>query len=331
MSENIDDQPARKRGHTKIALQLVAIAFFAFLIVYFMRKYAADISSLKHLSISDILLISAWSFVSYSAYAYAVYVVLVDVGFKGLSPFGWLRVYFASRLVNFFVVQGGNIFRLVLLKKNYGFSYTNSIGVTTFLIWINALVALLAGIYFLSETGPHTRIFGLTLVEWTVIATLVLLAGPILVAWAIQAFRDSAFWRSNFLVPFMKIAEFYIESLKKPGLLGQITILSAVHFFFFVGVNYFSFRAIGQTVEISAVCLYTTAFVFTRYINVVPGNLGVSELVGGLVSEQLGTGFGNGLIVAGIVRVVEFIMILLVGLLYGNRLVFDRIASRKIR
>ena len=73
-----------------------------------MRKYWADMSSLQHLSLPDILIIDAWSFVPYAAYAYAVYVVFVSLGLKNLGPFAWLRIYFVSRLVNFFVTQCGN-------------------------------------------------------------------------------------------------------------------------------------------------------------------------------------------------------------------------------
>ncbi len=52
-----------------------------------MRKYWADMSSLQHLSLPDILIIDAWSFVPYAAYAYAVYVVFVSLGLKNLGPF----------------------------------------------------------------------------------------------------------------------------------------------------------------------------------------------------------------------------------------------------
>jgi len=104
--------------------------------------------------------------------------------------------------------------------------------------------------------------------------------------------------------------------------------LSAAHFYLFVGVNYVSFHSIGIPLELPVVCLYTTAFVFSRYINVVPGNLGVSELIGGLISEQMGVGFGNGLLVAGIVRVVEVMMILLAGLIYGKFAIFEYFSNR---
>lgn len=93
-------------------------------------------------------------------------------------------------------------------------------------------------------------------------------------------------------------------------------------------MNYFSFQAIDQPVDLAIVCIFTTAFVFTRYINVVPGNIGLSELVGGLVSEQMGVGFGNGLVVSGIVRIVEVLMILLIGLIYGQFMVFSYFARR---
>ncbi len=328
MNKDISSDLTRKSGFLKITLQLCAIALFVFAIVYFMRKYSADISSLQHLSLPDILIIGAWSFVSYTAYAYAVYVVFVDLGLKDLGPFAWLRIYFVSRLVNFFVTQGGNLYRLVLLKKKHNFSYTNAIGVTAFLFWINALIALIVSIYFLAGFERKLYLYGVSLLNWSMLVVLVLLLGPLLIVWSIQPFRESSIWRSRMLRPFVIIADFFIATVRNGGLLARLTILSIVHFLFFVGVNYFSFRAIDQPIDVAVVCFFTTAFVFTRYINVVPGNLGVSELVGGLISEQMGIGFGNGLIVSGIVRIVEVMMILLIGLIYGKFVAFNYFARR---
>jgi uncharacterized membrane protein YbhN (UPF0104 family) len=328
MNEGIRPELTRKSGFLKVTIQLFGIAMFVLAIVHFMRKYSADISSLQYLSLPDILMIGTWSFVSYGAYAYAVYVVFVDLGLKGLGPFAWLRIYFVSRLVNFLVTQGGNLYRLVLLKKKHNFSYTNSIGVTAFLVWINALIALTASTYFLAGFERNSYLHGVSLLSWSVLALVVMLLGPLLIVWSIQSFRRSSIWQSRMLRPFANIADFFTASLKNGRLLAQLTILSTVHFCFFVGVNYFSFQAIDQPVDLAIVCIFTTAFVFTRYINVVPGNIGLSELVGGLVSEQMGVGFGNGLLVSGIVRIVEVIMILLIGLIYGQFMVFNYFARR---
>jgi uncharacterized membrane protein YbhN (UPF0104 family) len=325
MANPVNSKTTRRPGYLKVSLQIAVVAIVMMMIVYFMREYASDISNIRNLSFSDLFLIGVWSFVSYTAYAYAVYIVLVDIGLKNLGPAGWLKIYFVSRLANLFVTQGGNVFRLVILKKKYDFSYTNAIGVTGFLVWINAVIALLASAFFLARAAQTPLILGLSLLHWAGILVLALLIGPSVTAWAIVAFRDSSAWKSRLLRPFGDLAKFFISTLKNPSLFSQITILSIVHFIFFVGVNYFTFRAIGQPIGLAAVCLFTTAFVFTRYINVVPGNLGVSELVAGLVSEQMGVGFGNGLLVSGIVRIVEVVMILVIGLLYGKVLAYNHL------
>lgn len=299
------------------------------LIVHFLHKYSADISGLKSLSLLDILLIGIWSFVSYSAYAYAVFVMLIDAGLRNLKPFAWLRIYFASRLVNLFVIQGGNLLRLFLLKKKYNFSYANSIGITALLIWLNASIALLVSCYLFASVDWHADEVGNGLLAWSVAALAAILLTPLLLVWVMKANKGSPIWPAKVLEPSLKIADYFVATTKNKRLMTQITVLSCIHFIFFVGVNYFSFRALGQTVDIAGACLYSAAFVFTRYINIVPGNLGLSELIGGLVSEQLGIGFGNGLLVAGIVRVVEVITIIFFGLFYGKFLMLDYFRNRQ--
>ncbi len=322
MGEAIDAPPKRQTRLLKAALQLSLVAVFVLLIVHFLNVYSADISSIWLLSPLDLLLIGIWSFVSYSAYAYAVYAMLIHAGLKGVSPFGWLRIYFVSRVANFLVIQGGNVFRLILLKKKYNFSYTNSLGITVFLVWVNALIALLASLFFLIGNEKNVVAVGLDLSSWVLLFSLTLLTGPVLVVRLINRYRTAAFW--NFRVPQLiaNVSIYFTDITKDSTLIGKTISLSSIHFFFFAGVNYFCFHAIGYPIGIAETCFFTTAFVFTRYINIVPGNLGLSELVGGLISEHLGIGFGNGLVVTGIVRIVELLMILLLSLMYGKFVAF---------
>jgi len=312
----------------KSVFQLLIIALFVVAIIYFMRRYSADISSLRNLSWQSIAVIGAWSFVSYTTYAYAVYVVFIDLGLKNLGPIGWIKIYFVSRLVNLFVIQGGNLYRLIVLKKKYGFSYTNSIGVIAFLIWINALVALLSSVVALGTFERSFILYGFSLYTWCVLLVVAAASVPLFAVLAARMLRASSLESSRLVQPILSIAEFFIETVRKYSFFAKIAALSAAHFCFFVGVNYFTFSAIGQTLDLAVVCIFTTAFVFTRYINIVPGNLGVSELVGGLISEQMGVGFGNGLVVAGIVRMVEVLMIVLAGMIYGKFAVFEYFSNR---
>jgi len=312
----------------KGALQLLIISLFVAAIVYFMRKYSADVSSVRQLSWQSIAQIGAWSFASYTTYAYAVYVVLIELGLKNLRPAGWIRIYFLSRLVNFFVIQGGNLYRLLILKKKYGFSYTNSIGVTVFLIWINVIVALLTSVVALATFDRAFDLFGISLLTWCVLLLAIAGTIPYFAVISARALGTTAFESSRIVQPLIGIAGFFVDMLNNGGFFAKVSALSAAHFYLFVGVNYVSFHSIGIPLELPVVCLYTTAFVFSRYINVVPGNLGVSELIGGLISEQMGVGFGNGLLVAGIVRVVEVMMILLAGLIYGKFAIFEYFSNR---
>jgi uncharacterized membrane protein YbhN (UPF0104 family) len=312
----------------KISLQLVLVAVFVLMIVYFLRRYSADISGLQSLSLLDVLLICIWSFVSYTAYAYAVYAMLISAGLKDVDPYGWLRIYFVSRLVNFFVIQGGNLYRLVLLKNKYNFSYANSIGITAFLIWLNASIALLVSSYILATMEWRPGDFVDNLLVWSVAGLVILLLTPLLLVKSVTTFKCLATLPTKFLEPALKITDHFVATMKNRRLMMKITCLSCIHFFFFVGASYFSFRAIGQTVDVVAVCIFTTVFVFTRYINIVPGNIGLSELVGGLVSEQLGIGFGNGLLVSGIMRMIEILTIMLFGLFYGKFLLLEYFRNR---
>lgn len=328
MFEEVRSAAPRKTNYTKIALQVAVIGLLVVAIAYFMRKYSADISNLRELSFLNVAIIGVWSIASYTAYAYAVYIVLVDLGLKKLGLGSWLKIYFVSRLVNFFITQGGNLYRLIILKKNYGFSYTNSVGVTGFMIWSNATAAVLASVIALASTNREYLVGGLGLLQWCLLLFVALMIVPLIAIPFADKRLMSGLARFRLFRPLLEIAEFFVATVRKRSLFSVVTILSVIHFFFSIGMVYFTFRAIGQDIDVVTASVFTTAFVFTRYINVVPGNLGVSELVGGLLSEQMGVGFSNGLIVTGILRVVEILIILLAGAFYGKAATFSWFSRR---
>jgi len=330
VTEEIELQKSSTSSLQKRLLQLAVVALLIYAIVFFAKRYSADFSILENITWQYIVTIGAWSFFSYTAYAFAVYLILVELGLQSLRPIEWIKIYFVSRLVNFVILQGGNLYRLIVLKKKYGFSYTNSIGAMGFLIWINAQIALLMSIIGLAYIDGYLTLASYPLILWCGILLAVLVILPLFVETLTAILEGSSVSHWWLIESLVSVAKFFKSTLRKRAHFALIGVVSGLHFALFVGVNYFSFRAIGQSLELAVVCIYTTAFVFTRYVNVVPGNVGVSELVGGLVSEQLGVGFGSGLVVAGIVRVVELIMIVVAGAAYGNVVLFETLMRRRL-
>lgn len=319
-----DPAHATKHPARRVAQWLIAIGFFV-LIAYFFRKYSADLSAIRRLSVTDIVHIGLWLFVSYTAFAWSQYIIMRELGLRSLGMLRWLQIYYVSRAMNFVVIQGANLYRILVLKRQYGFSLANSIGVTGYIMWLNGLSVLCVGVLTLPFVVPATVETGL-LSAALVLGTILL---PVLLTLAMRGTVERPAWQRRSLEPLAKVVRFFNESYRKPLLNLQVFALGVVNLLFFAAAVYVGFEALQASVSIAETLLFSAVFVLTRYVNIVPGNIGLSELVGGLAAEMLGTGFGSGLLVAGVIRIVEILLIGTLGVANGGVVAYRSLAAQR--
>ncbi|MCB0162646.1 MAG: flippase-like domain-containing protein [Anaerolineae bacterium] len=84
------------------------------------------------------------------------------------------------------------------------------------------------------------------------------------------------------------------------------------------GVSFWlAYQALDFSVTFAAALLISLMAVFSIFLNVTPGNLGIQEAVVGLSSSLLGMGVGEGLVVALIVRATTLIPIFILGPIFS--------------
>ena len=72
---------------------------------------------------------------------------------------------------------------------------------------------------------------------------------------------------------------------------------------------YVCFYAIRNPLNLFQTLLFTIVLFLSRSVNLTPGNIGLTELICGYFSQYLGATVGSGIIVSGIIRIVEYIML----------------------
>ena len=77
---------------------------------------------------------------------------------------------------------------------------------------------------------------------------------------------------------------------------------------------YVCFHALGLPVNFPTLVVFTVTVLILRSFNIIPGNLGLTELVCGFLSQWMGGSFGDWAMVSGVSRVILYITI---GLLSG--------------
>lgn len=319
-----DHQNASTHPAKRIVQWLVVVGFFL-LIGYFLKKYSADLSAVRRLSIVDIVYMGLWLFVSYTAFAWSQYIIMRALGLRSLGMLRWLQIYYVSRALNFVVMQGANLYRILVLKRQYGFSLANSIGVTAYVMWLSGLSVLCVGAATLPFILPPTA-KSVSLSAALILGATIL---PVLLTLALRGTVERPAWQRRTLEPFAKIVRFFNASYRDPLLNLRVFLLGLVNLLFFAGAIYVGFEALDTGVTLPASVLFSTVFVLTRYVNIVPGNIGLAELVGGLTAEMLGTGFAAGLLVAGVIRVVELLLIGTLGVANGGVVAYRNLAAQR--
>ena len=64
--------------------------------------------------------------------------------------------------------------------------------------------------------------------------------------------------------------------------------------------------------------LYAILLKLSLLVNITPGNLGLRELVYGQLSQALGTGVEASILVSGIIRMVTYLLLSVLGVLFGG-------------
>jgi len=95
-------------------------------------------------------------------------------------------------------------------------------------------------------------------------------------------------------------------------------ILSFITALLFALSMYVLFHSMSSELSFTNVFLFTNIFLLSRLVNIVPGNIGVTELICGYTSDWLGGTLGSGLIVAGVFRVLNYFLSIFFGVIYSK-------------
>lgn len=286
----------------------VAFLSIAFIVSYFSRHFD-EFHKIVHISAAHIIGILVLSFVIHLLIGYKVLLILKQLGLRTIPYLEWLKMFTVSRFINFHVTQGANVYRSILLKKDYDFSYTKSISVMLIFAWIDIIFIFFLAWSALVFTGSHWEISGLDLVFLLPMAALALIAVPMAI-YAIFKRLDVRTPRLRWLHDkCLEMAIYTKRSVRDHVLLKRFFLLSAASFVLYVLAVYIAFAAIGVHLNAEASLVFTVAILLNSVVNITPNNIGVMELLYGGLANAMGLTLGEGVLACGIIRVLGYFLI----------------------
>jgi len=281
---------------------LASIVFLICIVVYFQRHQdeVQNILKFSQRALGELFLMSLLIIVIYS------YKILLTYRFLGLriSNFSWFRIFIISRFINFHVLQGANVYRSFILKKEHNFSYTRSVSLIGGLVWLELVMIFMFTLaviilpQFYKEHIAAIEILGGLLI--------VVVALPWVLLQILKLASLRSLVRASWISKLKEILDDLTRLIANRQLLGKYFLASTVIFvLYFLSVR-ICFQALETPFEEGALALFTAFLFLTRTLNIVPGNIGLAEIGCGLFVNQLGGSVGGGIVVSGVFRILGY-------------------------
>ena len=293
-----------------------------FIITYF-QNYSHDLEHLKNIRIKDILILLIYTSAFQLLTAYKFYYLLKNNKIKNMSLRSLLSIFVLSRFVNLFILQGGNIYRGMVLKHKYNFPYTNSISIMTVFTWLDSVFSIILSILIIIVSQwkfNQQSIILLFIILFLIILILLPLFGKLLVTKIPASSHKKLAWFQFKLKTLFEQVALMIKDYK---LLVTFAFLTCITYSLFLLQIHYAFSATAHPINAAQSAAFGVTTILSIYINITPNNLGVTELLYGLLGQSFTLSLGLGILVCAILRVIWVMVICLLTLFFIPDLISD--------
>lgn len=245
-------------------------------------------------------------------------VVLEKCSSRKIPFLPWLKIFILGRFLNTVISQAGNVYRSVQLKQQYGVSYTRYISSFTSLAWMDTGINLIIAVIVIAVTNPGFKIGQFFAWKVLIILTFAVVASPILGEIILRKINFKNKYLDWLHSKFSEVLAVSVSNLKDRAYLLKIILLGLAIFIRTCAMFYVYFSVFDVQISIPALVVFYALYKISAFIVITPGNVGIQEVVYGFLSEQMGIGMAQGILVAALIRVVGICSISVLGVSLGG-------------
>lgn len=287
------------------ALFVVMIA----LLGWYLYEKRADLAQLLTFSWQTVALILVLALGACTMNA-VYHKMILDTYEIDLSLIDWMGVVFvANAMALVLPMRADLLFTAAYYRRTKGFAYTKSASVAAGNVIFGVMFALLQLFAALLCTG---LIEG----QWPAVLWLLWFG----MSAAVGVFLVIARWFENRMPAFLRRYKAVVKIVSGFNallgnrkllwkLLGCLTVNNILHLFLYMAC----FRGIGMQVTVYKALFYNSISRLMNLVAIVPGNIGIAQLVMGVSGSLMGDVFHNGVVVSLIQRISLVIIYIVVG------------------
>lgn len=238
-------------------------------------------------------------------------------GGRKLSQLTWFRLISVGQMLNLFAPQLGTIYRGVTLKREHGITYMSYASGLFAFVWLDLIAGLSIALLLIALLEPGLRLGALPGLPLLALGLVVLLIAPFFTRWLLAK-------------PRMSSAAITKIQTRMTTLLGSASALlhsRALVSFLLVNVLvtldqvaalWLLFHSVGASPPLAALLLFQVLLKLSNQVMITPGNLGITELMFGLLAYGAQFSVEQGLAVSLLYRVIGTIVVILLGVICGG-------------
>lgn len=222
----------------------------------------------------------------------------------------WVGLPFMTTMGNYLTpLSGGMLARAAYLKSRHALPFTHfaTLLAANYLLtfWVATFVGLILSITLINQTDTMWLLVAFFAVVWVGITGVLFLPIPQLSG------------KHRLIRMLNQAIEGWMEIKRDYRLLGTLIVLTMASVLLNGFTFWFAYRALNITASIQTALLVSLSAVFSVIITVTPGNFGIREAFVSLTSEIIGTGVGEGLLVALLIRASTIVPAFTLGPLFA--------------
>lgn len=284
------------------------VAIVGIVLMLFKERYSFSI--LNRINMYDWLFITLLCMTNMLLFGLRVKYVIEKSGGTVISPIWWQKIFVNSYALNAVMPQSGAVYRAYELKKNNKLHYLDYGRAYYFIAWFGMLLILLLSSILMFVLSLDPLIKGWNVLHISLGASVLLLIMPfILFRVAPYCFPDSF----RFVVVTNALRDtftFTVQCFRDIGFTVRFLFLSLFTFLIDLIILTRCIKVLSFNISFEyTVLIYLLSTVFVA-IRVTPGNIGVQELVYGIIGVQAGISVGDGLMLSIFIRVLRLLAVI---------------------
>ena len=293
-------------------------------IVWFFVKNREDLRFVFNLQPLVLAFLICLFFLGHLIYSYRFGIVLKKCSNQDVPLWPLLKMVILGRFLGIFAPQAGNIYRSVVLKRNFSVAYTRYASSLFSFAWLDTCFNLIYAVVVVLAVKPSLRIGGLS-----ALILLVVLAGSIILLPILFEFFFKLLKFKNRRLAWLhsKVSEMLgvsIQVVQDWRYMLRIIVTGAGAFLNTVIIFYLCFKSLAVHIDLPSLALFYVILKLSTQIIITPGNLGIREIAYGILSDQMQIGMAQGLVVSVIMRILGTGIIIILGTVFGGSQLLSR-------